>query len=108
MPDFYTNSGSNVTAEQWFPSRPVTGVMQPHSGSLTQFEPYITLTNIVCEGLVVPVSPGDWIVVVDKKETFVVKDPAFKVMHRPVDDESAIALGFSSLNDYNVSRIPTK
>lgn len=103
MPDFYTSSGSKIHAEQWFPGRPVTGVMQPHFGSMTKFQPYITLTNVVCGGLTVPVSPGDWIVV-DGNETFLVRHPAFKAMHRPADNESAIALGFTNLVDYESKR----
>lgn len=104
MPNFYNSFGSKVHAEQWFPGRPVTGVMQPHFGSMTKFMPYITLKGGVCGEITVPVAPGDWVVVGDS-ETFLVKHPTFKVMHRPVDDEAAIALGFTSLEDYE-SKLP--
>ena len=104
MPNFYNNSGALVHAEQWFPGRPVIGVMQPHFGSMVQFEPHITINNFLCGEVTVPVVPGDWIVLVDNKETFVVKHNTLKTMLKPADDEAAIALGYSSLEDYAIAR----
>lgn len=80
--------GSKVTAEQWYPDRPVTGVLQPNPHSSTQFIPHV----FTADDDVTEVSPGDWIVTDSRGERYVYSDRVFKQSYSPVDDEAAIAL----------------
>ncbi|MGL5926217.1 hypothetical protein [Chroococcidiopsis sp.] len=77
-----------ISAEQWFPDRPVSGVLQPLPNSQTQFDPHIvTLESKLCAGPHL-VSPGDWIVTGVKGEKYPVKDEIFRLTYEPVDEEA--------------------
>lgn len=89
-----------ISAEQWFPDKPVEGVVQPRPHSMTQFYPYIKTLEGDHQ-----VSPGDWIIVGIVGEKYPCKDHIFKDTYVPVDDEGAIALGWKSLEDYDAQNI---
>ena len=84
-----------ISAEQWFPDKPVEGVLVPEPGCTIQCEPHIE----TLEGHVF-VSPGDWIITEIIQEKYICKDYIFKNTYVPVDDESTMAFGWDDLADY--------
>lgn len=99
MPNF-RKKPVTISAEQWFPDKPVEGVIQPRPGSTTQFYPYIKTLEGDHQ-----VSIGDWIIVGVKGEKYPCKDEIFRLTYEPVDDESAFALGWTHYEDYNARNI---
>lgn len=89
-----------IQAEQWFPDKPVEGVVQPKPSSMTQFAPYIR--TLEGDHLV---SSGDWIITGIVGEKYCCKNHIFKDIYVPTDEESAIALGWESLEDYDTQNI---
>lgn len=83
-----------IQAEQWFPDKPVEGVMTPQT--MTQFDPYIR--TLEGDHLV---SPGDWVITGIIGEKYCCKDYIFKDLYVPVfGDEAAKSLGWDDLDDY--------
>lgn len=101
VPNFYNKLKTIISAAQWYPDRPVQGVLQPNPNSSTQFIPHV----FTADDDVTEVSPGDWIVTDSIGERYCYSDRVFKQTYDPVDDEAAIALGWMTKGDYERRQI---
>ena len=73
-----------IEAEQWFPGKPVDGVIESDPDSTTQFAPFVE----TLEGPL-NVSPGDWIITGIKGEKYPCKPDIFEATYESAAFEPA-------------------